>query len=619
MITTCALASDITAQYFEEANMVIVKGVTDKVSNRKPVTLMITDGSGESLYTSQMRAYNSSFQFKFPIMLDVDELDEYIAKVNVNGNYNEIMFTQGVAFDVSKKWSNTDKTLTVSGNFVYEGYCDSSDVEISVEDASGSIVYTDTYSVDEKFAYEFVIDFASLGFSEYTITVTTEKDSEKIAFSYAKPEDLVAKLDGLKPEDLKVSLNDSVEMLGIDTWLTIDGSVIETLSDEVYDILANGLEDVDDVAELKMAVNRAILTDKLNSSLSAEESKEISETRTSTNELCFDITDLEVYDVYEAFEDEEKTNVFEAVTAKGLTSFDEISTNLNKRILYNPMKECNDWSLVKVFVGEYYQIMGIDTDVSNQVFKDIDDLIVGFESLDDFIDKYNELAKADKEGKEDEDDDDDEKGNNNYRGPSLGSSTITNNNPPAVVTPVVPPVIFDDIADVQWAELAITELYKKGIVNGVADKKFDPNAPVTREQFVKMLVIAFNITENGEGNVEFSDVNFLKDWFASYVKLAATNGIVTGKGDGTFGVGEAITRQDAATLIYRLVTVAEGEEIAKANFADASRISDYAKEAVNYLCAKNVINGVGNGNFEPMNVCSRAQAAKIIYQVLAIK
>ena len=54
---------------------------------------------------------------------------------------------------------------------------------------------------------------------------------------------------------------------------------------------------------------------------------------------------------------------------------------------------------------------------------------------------------------------------------------------------------FDDIAKVEWAVEAIEYLYIKGVVNGKANRVFDPNGTVTREEIVKMISIAVGLSE----------------------------------------------------------------------------------------------------------------------------
>jgi len=98
------------------------------------------------------------------------------------------------------------------------------------------------------------------------------------------------------------------------------------------------------------------------------------------------------------------------------------------------------------------------------------------------------------------------------------------------------------------------------------------------------------------------------------VKLAASAGIVTGKGDGSFGIGEKITRQDMAVMIARAKNLIS--ENTTERFADDAEISDYAKMSV--YAAKNagIISGVGDNTFNPQGFATRAETAMVVYNAI---
>jgi len=178
------------------------------------------------------------------------------------------------------------------------------------------------------------------------------------------------------------------------------------------------------------------------------------------------------------------------------------------------------------------------------------------------------------------------------------------------IKPVIPKVFTDIEAD-NWAYEPTKFLSEKGILNGVGNGKFAPSAPVKREEFAKILCLAFELKEKEE-NIEFADVSE-SDWYYGYVKTAYQNGAVNGIGDSLFGSGAALKRQDIAVILARVLNLYEeaGEK-----FTDDSEISDYAKDAVYTLKAKGVFNGTGKGAFEPMRPVTRAECAKIVYELV---
>lgn len=174
---------------------------------------------------------------------------------------------------------------------------------------------------------------------------------------------------------------------------------------------------------------------------------------------------------------------------------------------------------------------------------------------------------------------------------------------------------FDDVEGVDWAIEAIVALADKGIINGKSDRIFDPNAPITREEFVKILTLACGYPEQTDKNY-FTDVN-ANDWFFDVVNSAYEHKLVSGMGNGRFGVGQPISRQDMAVMIYNALKAKGGYALkSELSFEDTALIADYAAEAVMTLCEKGVMNGISGKMFDPAGSATRAQAAKVIYGVL---
>lgn len=175
--------------------------------------------------------------------------------------------------------------------------------------------------------------------------------------------------------------------------------------------------------------------------------------------------------------------------------------------------------------------------------------------------------------------------------------------------------VFKDISDYKWAEEYILKLNSAGIINGYEDNTFRPGNDITREEFVKMIVFAMNIS--GECTHSFKDMP-INNWAYNAVSAAYKNKIVSGISDELFGTGEPVTRQDMAVIAYRAV-LKTGEIKNVTNktkvFADEENIASYAKEAVHYLHEQEIINGVGDNMFMPEEKASRAEAAKIIYLI----
>lgn len=177
---------------------------------------------------------------------------------------------------------------------------------------------------------------------------------------------------------------------------------------------------------------------------------------------------------------------------------------------------------------------------------------------------------------------------------------------------------FDDINEAIWAKDAIAYLKDNGVLNGF-DGKVYPNRLVTREEFVKMVLCAFDMYEGGK-DTDFTDVS-KDDWAYEYIACASEKGIISGISSTEFGRGQNIRREDAAVIIARAMA-AKGTDVSdsgKTDFTDGDEISDYALNSVAYLAKMGVINGFEDGRFRPDEGATRAEAAQMLYGLMIME
>ncbi len=176
--------------------------------------------------------------------------------------------------------------------------------------------------------------------------------------------------------------------------------------------------------------------------------------------------------------------------------------------------------------------------------------------------------------------------------------------------------VFSDLDSVGWAEESIVRLASAGVVSGTGNNMFTPNGLVTREQFVKMILLALDLPADGE-NAAFTDVS-KQDWYYSYVISATELGIVTGKDNGSFGAGEYVTREDMVTIAARAVKAANAvlPATTTVSYTDEADISAYAKEAANAFGNAGIITGMPDGSFMPKDFSTRAQAAVMLDRLM---
>ncbi|MBE5040882.1 S-layer homology domain-containing protein [Ructibacterium gallinarum] len=176
---------------------------------------------------------------------------------------------------------------------------------------------------------------------------------------------------------------------------------------------------------------------------------------------------------------------------------------------------------------------------------------------------------------------------------------------------------FLDISDFEWAKKEIEYLAYNNIMTGDGNGMFRPNEAITREEFVKILVSAFSLKAQNK-EVSFLDVNH-DAWYYESLAIATNKNIINGITEEYFGVGEEITRQDAAVILYRLIEN-EGYVLTymreNIQFDDNNNISQYALFAVDSLYRAGIVNGVDNNKFMPNGFMNRAEAAKMLYGAL---
>lgn len=99
--------------------------------------------------------------------------------------------------------------------------------------------------------------------------------------------------------------------------------------------------------------------------------------------------------------------------------------------------------------------------------------------------------------------------------------------------------------------------------------------------------------------------------YADAVNLLSNLGIITGYEDGTFKPENTVTRAEAATMIVRMLGLADEVEAGETNFTDVAA-DNWASGYVNVAEANGVVNGMGDGTFNPNGEVTYGQIVKMI-------
>ena len=173
---------------------------------------------------------------------------------------------------------------------------------------------------------------------------------------------------------------------------------------------------------------------------------------------------------------------------------------------------------------------------------------------------------------------------------------------------------FSDVSAGDWFYDPVCYVYAGGLMTGVSDTAFAPEATTTRAMIVSMLARMENVTSAADAG--FTDVE-ASDWYATAVNWAASEGIVGGFGDGTFQPNAAITREQMASILYRY---AEYKGLDVSARTDLSHYSDqpsaWAEDVMQWAVAEGLLAGVTDDQLQPQGQATRAQVAAIFERFL---
>lgn len=175
---------------------------------------------------------------------------------------------------------------------------------------------------------------------------------------------------------------------------------------------------------------------------------------------------------------------------------------------------------------------------------------------------------------------------------------------------------FGDIDLNAWYFEYVKAAMEAGLMNGISDTEFAPNATLTRGMFVTVLH-RIEKEAKAENGTEFTDVP--KDaYYANAVKWAAESGIVLGVSDTEFAPNAEVTREQMAAIIARYAEYKNLKAVEKedATYADEDQIAEYAKEAVQVANKLGILIGNEDGSFAPKKNATRAEAATLFVRLL---
>lgn len=321
------------------------------------------------------------------------------------------------------------------------------------------------------------------------------------------------------------------------------------------------------------------------------------------------------YSAYSNLSNEAKEYVYSRIASKKVNALSELENLFNDSVILAQVKYAAYQQDIGKVISDHKAYMSLDVSVYNTVSNtgNVHSALLGkdFSDISAFKSAFNTAVQNQKaaEGTSSQ-------GPVSNVGSTSSSSGLSSVSLPSVSAPAQDtPNVFGDIASYEWASEAINYLAKNNVISGKANGIFAPSDYITREEFAKIAVMAF-VGYTDANNSGFNDVG-VDSWYAPYVAKAKETGLVTGIGDGTFGVGRCITREDIAVILCRAASL-KGISLTNgtSSFADSAMISDYAKSSVDTLYSSKIINGTPDGSFNPKAFATRAEAAKMLYEII---
>ena len=182
---------------------------------------------------------------------------------------------------------------------------------------------------------------------------------------------------------------------------------------------------------------------------------------------------------------------------------------------------------------------------------------------------------------------------------------------------------FTDIVG-HWAESYIDEAAALGLINGMADGIYEPDGTMTRAQFVTILWRSKGSPEPN-GTSSFTDLGAGSDWFSDAVAWAEENQVVDGVDVGKFDPNGQVTREQIATILFRMSGDEAGNgqqyaDIYEQAFTDSASVGSWAKEAVWWAVYHEIWCGANSTDvgtvLAPTQPANRAQIAVMIVRYL---
>lgn len=181
--------------------------------------------------------------------------------------------------------------------------------------------------------------------------------------------------------------------------------------------------------------------------------------------------------------------------------------------------------------------------------------------------------------------------------------------------PEEPAFPFTDVKSTAWYYNAVKYVYENNLMAGTGDTTFDPEVSLTRAMTAQIL---YNLVGKPEVDEEatFADMNEAPTWSVDAIAWAQDTGVVAGMGENQFAPNAKVTREQFAQMMYNYAKYKKYDltktgDLSK--FPDDGSVSDWAETAMSWANGNGLINGhEDSGLIDPAGNTIRGQAASIL-------
>ncbi len=166
---------------------------------------------------------------------------------------------------------------------------------------------------------------------------------------------------------------------------------------------------------------------------------------------------------------------------------------------------------------------------------------------------------------------------------------------------------FDDVSEQDWFYEDVRYIYERGIMIGVGDEHFSPDATLSRAMLLTMLW-RLEGEPKADGGAVFHDVE-AGEWYSDAVVWASSHGIVNGYGNGNFKPHQDITREQISAILHRYAVYKVQMDAIGFDQTSPYQHSVWAKQDVLWASVVGIYDNIGTDISDLTHTSTRAEAA----------